>query len=74
MNSVEITDISGLTYPYNVYICNVYEQNCVLIATINTLVPAPVTLPLPTQFSSAPALGVKIITSDGCSRFNIEYC
>jgi len=74
MNSVEITDISGLTYPYDVYICNVYEQNCILIATINTSVPAPVTLPLPTHFSNVPALGVKIITSDGCSRFNIEYC
>jgi hypothetical protein len=29
---------------------------------------------LPPQFNSAPAIGVKVITSDGCERFKVLYC
>lgn len=74
MVTIDITTITGLTQPYNVYICNVYEQNCVLVSTINTIVTSPINIPLPTQYSTAPAVGVRIVASDGCSRFKVFYC
>lgn len=74
MNNIEITSITGLTPPYQVYICNVYQQNCVLLGTISVPVPGSITLPLPPQFQSAPAVGIKLIATDGCERFNVRYC
>lgn len=74
MTSIEITNIVGLTYPYDVYVCNVYGLSCVLVATINTPVPASVTITLPPQFLMAPAVGIKLIASDGCEKFGIFYC
>jgi hypothetical protein len=29
---------------------------------------------LPPQFNTAPAIGIKVITSDGCEKFKIIYC
>ena len=50
-------------------------MSCVPIAIINTSVPAPVSIILPSpQFDMAPAVGIKIVTSDGCVRFEIVYC
>lgn len=74
MNSIEITSITGLTFPYAIYVCNVYEQYCVLLGTINTAVPPSITLPLPTEFQYAPVINVKVVASNGCYRFNIENC
>ena len=74
MTSIEITNITGLSYPYQIYVCDVFGNQCVLIATINTSVPPSNNFILPSQFNSAPAVGVKIITSDGCERFEIVYC
>lgn len=74
MVTLDITSITGLTYPYNVFICNTFEQNCVFVATINAPVTSTLNLPLPTQFDTSPILGVKIVTSDGCSRFKVLYC
>jgi len=75
MTQVTINSITGLTYPYTIYACNVYGFSCVPIAVINTNVPAPVPLLLPSpQFDLAPAVGIKIVTSDGCVRFEILYC
>jgi len=74
MNSVTFNSISGLNPPYLVYACNVYGMGCVLIATINVNVPGSITIDLPPSFISAPAIGIKIITSDGCERFEVLYC
>lgn len=74
MSLIQFTSITGITYPYTVYVCNVYGLDCVLVAVINAPVPAPVTIVLPPQFDSAPAVGIKVITTDGCERFNILYC
>lgn len=74
MTSIEITNISGLTYPYTVYVCNIYGLSCILVATINAPVPASVTIPLPPEFLMAPAVGIKLIASNGCERFGTFYC
>lgn len=74
MTSIILNSITGLTYPYDVYVCDVYGNNCGYIAQINTNVPSSVEIVLPIPFNFAPAVGIKIITSDGCVRFKIIYC
>jgi len=74
MTAIDITNIIGLTFPYNIYACDVYGNQCILIATINTGVPPPNIIVLPIQFNTAPAVGIKVVTSDGCERFEIVYC
>ena len=60
MTSIEIANITGLSYPYQIYVCDVFGNQCVLIATINTSVPPSTNFILPSQFDNAPAVGVKI--------------
>lgn len=74
MTSLKFTSIGGLNQPYTIYICDVYGNQCILVAYIATTVPANNTFILPPQFNSAPAIGVKVITSDGCERFKVLYC
>lgn len=75
MNTIEISSITGLTPPYEIFACNVFEQNCVSLGVILSSVPPTVTFTLPPQFTFAPAVGIKIVSLSGeCSTFNVEYC
>ncbi len=74
MTSLKFSQITGLNFPYTIYICDVYGAQCILVAYIDTNVPIMNTFVLPPQFNTAPAIGVKVITSDGCERFKIIYC
>ena len=74
MKSITLYNIVGLSNPYTVYVCDVYGNNCILLATISTSVPPYNQIILPPQFDSAPSVGVKIITSDGCEVFHVVNC
>jgi hypothetical protein len=74
MKAIDIYNITGLNFPYTIYACDVYGNNCILIATITTSVPPSNVILLPFQFNSAPAIGIKVITSDGCEKFHIFNC
>ena len=74
MTTLEFSSIFGLNFPYTIYVCDVYGLQCVLVAYINTNVPINNLISLPPQFQGAPAIGVKVITSDGCEKFKILYC
>jgi len=74
MTQIDIISVTGVTLPFNLFVCDVYGNQCVLIATINTSVPPPIEIILPIQFNSAPALGLKLIDSIGCEKFGIIYC
>ena len=74
MTSIILNSITGLNYPYDIYVCDVYGNNCGYISQINTPVPASVEIILPSPFDMAPAVGIKIITSDGCERFRVIDC
>jgi hypothetical protein len=63
-----------LHYPYNLYACDVYGNQCVLLASINVSVPPVISIVLPSGFNSAPSVGIKIIDSLGCEKFGIFYC
>jgi len=74
MTALVFNNIIGLNQPYTIYVCDVFGNQCILLAYISTTVPAINTITLPPQFNSAPAIGVKVITSDGCERFKVLYC
>jgi len=74
MTSIILSTITGLNYPYNIYVCDVYGNNCAYISQINAPVPSPVEIVLPPPFDDSSSVGIKIITSDGCERFKIIDC
>jgi len=74
MTSIILNSITGLTYPYDIYVCDVYGNNCGYIVQINSSVPSSVEVVLPSPFDMASAVGIKIITSDGCERFRVIDC
>jgi hypothetical protein len=74
MTSITLNSIIGLTYPYDVYVCDVYGNNCGYISKVESSIPPTIEIVLPPPFNMAPAVGIKIITSDGCVRFKIIDC
>ena len=54
-----------MTLPYNVYGCDYYGNNCVLLATITTST-TPITIELPPIFITYPALTVKLGNCVNC--------
>jgi surface protein len=74
MTTIDITNIIGLSYPYDIYVCDIYGENCVLVSTVFTSIPPSNTILLPPQFSTSPSVGIKVITLDGCERFKIVDC
>jgi hypothetical protein len=74
MTQLEVTGISGGTLPINIYACDVFQNQCVLFATINTSVPPNIIFTLPQQFDTAPAIGILIIDANGCERFEVGVC
>lgn len=74
MTTIDITNITGLSYPYDIYVCDIYGNNCILIATVFTSIPPSNTILLPPQFNTSPSVGIKIITLDGCERFKVVEC
>ena len=73
MTQLIISNVSGITTPYEIYVCNVYGNSCILVATVNTIIPPQVEIILPSPFDGAPAIGVKIINSF-CEKFVILNC
>jgi hypothetical protein len=71
MTQIEIISISGGTLPYQLYACDVYQNQCVFIGSGTTF---PVIYTLPSQFDTAPAIGVLMIDANDCERFYIAYC
>lgn len=74
MQTITLNSISGLNLPYTVYVCDVFGNNCTVLSTIVSTVPPTFTFILPPPFDVIPAIGIKIITSDGCERFEIYNC
>jgi hypothetical protein len=73
MTQLEIYNVTGLTIPYQIYICDVYGNQCVLVASVNTNIPPSATITLPPQFNTAPAIGVKL-NDTFCEKLVIINC
>ena len=75
MRSIIISSITGLTPPYEIYICDVYGNQCQYIDTITNNVPPIDVIPLPPLFSGAPSVGLKIIeTIVPCEKLQLVTC
>ena len=74
MQTITLNSISGLNLPYTVYACDVLGNNCTVLSTVVSTVPPTFTFVLPPPFDIIPAIGIKIVTSDGCERFEIYNC
>ena len=71
---IQLNSITGATPPYDLYLCDVYGNQCAVLATINTPIPPSITLNVPSQFNNVPAIGLKIIDVNCCEQFGIIYC
>jgi hypothetical protein len=77
MTQVRITDISGGTYPINVYIADVYGNNQTLLGVIN---PGPVppvveyNTVIPSIFETAPEIMLLLVDANNCQVFKILQC
>ena len=60
MTQIEILGVSGATYPLNIFACDVYQNQCILIATLYSVPVSPIIITLPPQFDSSPAVGILI--------------
>jgi hypothetical protein len=77
MTQVRITDISGGTYPINVYIADVYGNNQTLLGTV-TSGPVPPTIEynttIPSIFQTAPQIMLLMVDANNCNIFKILDC
>ena len=77
MTQVRITEISGGTYPIDVYISDVYGNYQTLLGTINAG-PVPPTVEynntIPSIFNTAPEIMLTLTDNNGCSIFKLLHC
>ena len=71
MTQVTINSIVGLIPPYSGFACDVYGNQCVYVGQITV---TPITITLPSQFDTAPAIGLKLIYSTGCEKLITLIC
>jgi len=77
MVQIRITEVSGGTFPINVYIADVYGNNNTYLGTIDPgPVPPVVTYNsiIPSIFSTAPQIMVILEDSNNCQVFKILDC
>lgn len=71
MNQITINTLSGSS-PFFIYICDVFEINCILSASGVTS--TPVEIKIPSEFNYSPSVLVKIIDSTGCVYSQVFSC
>lgn len=75
MQTITINSIVNVSPPYDIYVCNVYGNMCILLATITNPVPPQITINIPPPYESAPVLGIKMVSYDeSCEVLNVLYC
>ena len=77
MTQVRITEISGGTYPIDVYISDVYGNYQTLLGTINTGPVPPIieyNTVIPSIFNTAPEIMLTLTDNNGCSIFKLLQC
>jgi hypothetical protein len=74
MTQIQINSITGSAYPYTLYACDVYGNQCISVASIPSTATFPLIVTLSPQFNGSPAVGLKMIDTLGCELFGIFYC
>jgi hypothetical protein len=77
MVQIRIENISGTTYPVNVFLADVYGNNRSLLGVID---PGPVppaqqyNITIPPIFETAPEVMLLLVGANGCELFKILEC
>ena len=77
MVQIRIENISGATYPINVFLADVYGNNQTFLGTID---PGPVppaqqyNITIPPIFETAPEVMLLLVDDHGCELFKILEC
>lgn len=77
MVQIRISNISGTTYPVNVFLADVYGNNRSLLGVID---PGPVppaqqyNITIPPIFETAPEVMLLLVDDNGCELFKILEC
>jgi len=74
MNYLVFNSVTGMTLPYNVFGCDYYGNNCIVIATINNPIPPQVIIQLPPQFEGYPGILVKLSNAINCDYSEFLIC
>jgi hypothetical protein len=74
MRTITLYNITGINPPFIVYICDVLGTDCIEVLQVNGSIPPSITLTVPTIFDDVSAVGVKIVSSDGCERLETVLC
>jgi len=76
MSKIQVDLISGVTYPVDLYVSDVYGNNKTFVSTI-TSGPVPPVIDftsLPSIFNTAPAVMITMIDANLCEKFEIVDC
>jgi len=74
MAEVILNSLTGGTSPYKVYVADVFGNHESLIATLAVGAPPPQYISVPSIFTSAPAIMLKIVDNLGNMKFKILPC
>jgi hypothetical protein len=74
MTQLIITNVFNFSVPFNVWGCDIYGNNCILIATINDNIPPIITLTLPPLFDTYPGLTLKFTNCVNCDYSEFLLC
>jgi hypothetical protein len=74
VSNLVLDNVTGIDLPYNVWACDIYGNNCILIATINTSIPPTITIPLPPLFDTYPGILIKVTDSLDCEYSEFSFC
>lgn len=74
MAEIILNSLTGGTSPYKVYVADVFGNHETLIATLGVGAPPQQYISVPSIFTSAPAIMLKIIDNLGNMKFKILPC
>ncbi len=74
MTNLVFSGVTGIALPYNVWGCDIFGNNCILIATINTSIPPTLTIQLPPIFDTYPGLLIKLTNCLDCEYSEFSAC
>jgi hypothetical protein len=74
MTQLIITNVFNFSVPFNIWGCDIYGNNCILIATLNNFIPPTITLTLPPLFDTYPGLTLKFTNCVNCDHSEFLLC
>ena len=74
MTNLVFSGVSGMDIPYNVWGCDIFGNNCILIATIYNPIPPTLTIPLSPIFDTYPGLLIKLTNCSNCDYSEYSVC